>query len=151
MALIGRVSLVAERRDYERFYKELDKKKLDFNEALALFANEVIPGRVNMIVRDAALEIVKRVTAKTPKDTGRAQANWNVGINRADLSVTDDVNRDPAAEAEKVLSELKPYQSAVVSNNLEYIGSLERGHSGQAPAGMLGLTLDEMKADYQQR
>lgn len=140
-----------ERYDYKKFYEELSAKQKSFEEALSAFADHLVPETVEILTKEVALTIVDRVTAKTPVDTGRARANWNVAIGAdPDLVVTENEKRNPVAEGQKVLEHLRPFEAVTISNNVEYIGALERGHSLQAPTGMLGVTLDELRVDFEQ-
>ena len=142
---------MAERRDYAQFYKELDKKKVDFNDALDHFADKLVPAMVTDFTAGVALRVYDGVTKESPVDQGQFRANWNIAPGKeADLTYHEDFARNATpssalAEAAKALSDLKPYEAVTVSNNLEYAGALERGHSGQAPLGVLGLRLDEVK------
>ena len=142
---------MSERRDYEKFYKELKDKKLNFDEALAAFGDKLLPAQVTALTAKVTLELLDRVVAKTPVDKGIARANWNVGIGKADLSTADDDGRDPIAAGEAVLKKLPSYSPVVVSNNMQYIGALERGHSKQAPKGMLGSAIDEVAAIFRKK
>jgi len=135
-----------ERHDHEQFYREQQAKLDDFDAALKNFAEKVVPEKILSATKEIALDVLDGVAAVTPVDTGRARANWNVAIGlAADTSVTDDENRDSVAEGAAVLAKLKPFQAATISNNVVYIGALERGHSDKAPVGMLGVTLDGIR------
>jgi hypothetical protein len=146
-----------ERRDYGRFWEEHHGKADDFNAALDAFINVVIPTKISKLTQKIALKVFEGVTKKTPVDTGRARANWNIALGKEpDLTKHDGEeelktrNKDGNATvvANGVLTEMDPLHpvSVVISNNVEYIGALERGHSDQAPPhGIVGLTLDETR------
>lgn len=140
---------MAERTDYKQFYSELGKKKKDFNAALDHFADSLVPAAVADFTALTALNVYNKVTNKSPVDTGQFQANWNITPGKeADLTYHEDFSRNDSpskstAEAAKAIDGLKPFEAVSISNNLDYAGSLERGHSNQAPLGVLGLSLDE--------
>lgn len=136
-----------ERRDYEQFYKELGQKKQGFNEVLSLFAQNFIPETVALLTRKVALQLLHECVEGSPVDTGRFRSNWNLVRGReANLSVTDDILAPGDVESlgATATRDLRPYEAVSLSNNVEYAGALERGHSGQAPSGVLGLALDRL-------
>lgn len=114
---------------------------------------------LDTVVRKVALDAYSRVTKKTPVDTGRARANWNVGVGSPDLSVEDDgFKKGTGSHRGKSSSPSSPQASEVtlsrgdgnktiyITNSLPYIHTLEDGHSTQAPNGMVSLTLSELAA-----
>ena len=96
-------------------------------------------------VQRVSLAIDAQVVVATPVDTGRARSNWRVGI---DAAVTDETNRFPMGmrgssgqaaaakainDAKEIILKQKPGQAIFISNNVKYIGDLNRGTSKQAP------------------
>lgn len=67
----------------------------------------------------AALRIFEKIVSRTPVDTGKARDSWTL--------------KDEG-------------DAFVVENDVPYIGALERGHSKQAPGGMVAITLAEERA-----
>jgi len=68
---------------------------------------------------DATATLVQQTArSKTPIKSGRARRNWNKSTSR---------------------------QGFRVENNVPYIGRLEEGYSKQAPQGIIGPTLRELK------
>lgn len=109
----------------------------------------------------SALQITEKVITRTPVDTGRARGNWNASINSADDSVREDnsdagsnikaPNQSPAGQkalnrATGAATGLQLGDTFYLTNGLPYISRLEYGYSGQAPSGMLRLTVDEFNA-----
>lgn len=129
----------------------------EFNAQLTKFARkiQVAPQKV---VKKVAFQLFRRIIEKTPVDTGRARASWNIAIGRVNAAVA------PEGQHPKSVSALASKANAVlagygedgrlpvvwISNNLPYIGELENGHSGQAPAGMVALSIMEEKAAFDQ-
>jgi hypothetical protein len=121
-------------------------------------AREEIDAFVERQVRYIALSILEGVVEMTPVDTGRARSNWHVSLNAPNLATkepyapgvkgsTGKQNAGAAVEAGAVtISDAPAYGSIWISNGLPYIGKLESGHSGQAPSGMVAITLDRVIA-----
>ena len=110
---------------------------------------QVVGAAVDRLMRAVALETVSRVMLRTPVDTGRARANWNVTMDAPDTDTNDDTdwqgklggNQGFVGEAE-----FAGGRSLFLSNGQPYIERLEAGYSKQAPAGMVELTMAEMSA-----
>lgn len=88
------------------------------------------------------LQIQKGISLKTPVDTGRARANWFMAEGAPDTSAT-------AAKTPKDYARGDFQANGVpifITNSLPYIVALEYGHSKQAPAGMVRVTLAEIAA-----
>lgn len=101
---------------------------------------------VDKVVRRAALEVDQSVVTSTPVDTGRARSNWiasvgsPTGDTRGPFSPGDklgkgEVNNAQAAitAATSVINSRRFNQAIFITNNLDYIGSLNSGSSKQAP------------------
>ena len=124
-------------------------------------------GRAVTAVRKIGLATFSGVVRKTPVDTGRARANWNLGGDAIDTttrgddempsSVKGEISRSDAiaaADANKVeqLGKLTRRATAFVddgddiniSNSLPYARRLEYGWSDQAPKGMVRTTIKEV-------
>lgn len=95
------------------------------------------------------LETHRRIVLRTPVDTGRARGNWMVSegepVTESDPSRFDKTGGAGMAEAKGLAKDLKFGDVAFIVNNLPYIEALENGHSKQAPAGMVAVTVTEMQ------
>lgn len=123
-------------------------------------------GNTTLVVRKIALDLFKRVIQKSPVDTGRFKSNWQVSINSipaGTIGLAEDIShtrggreRKRGAEARGTFAgnfalakatttalQFKTGEVIYLVNNLEYARALEYGHSKQAPAGMVRLTLAE--------
>lgn len=93
-----------------------------------------------------ALTFVSVVAYATPIDTGKAQGNWQVGIGKPLLRQVHNPARFGAAHAVLIadhkLFNYKGNATIHVTNNLPYIGALDRGHSKQAPKGFIDMAYD---------
>jgi hypothetical protein len=88
--------------------------------------------------------------SKPPKGYvgGRFRGNWQLGVGSIPVGETGRV--DPAGEATlgAIIAEI-PTEAAgkvfFLANNVPYAQPLEDGHSRQAPAGVVGLTVTEFR------
>lgn len=97
-----------------------------------------------------AFMIYSSVVKKTPVDTGRARGNWIISVGsqvKAKLQRLDKskYGAEPSSAVRSTeqskLDTAKEDETIYISNNLDYIQSLEYGRSRQAPNGMVGVTL----------
>lgn len=122
--------------DYRSFSLQLD----DFAAKV-----KIAPSKV---VKRIAFDLFGRIVVHTPWLTGRARASWTIAVNDADRHVMSPASPGtvyPGATAGFL--DVKPGDSVVISNNLPYITALEDGHSTKAPAGMVKLSIEEVKAN----
>ncbi len=123
-------------------------------------AIKVSEERADQFARKLLLEGYKRITAKTPVDTGRAKGNWNISANRPDIGIDEEKKIDtkkgiPAPVPEDQLPPVGE-DAYYITNSLPYIDVLENGgykpgpkttgagYSIQAPSGMVKVTLQEL-------
>jgi hypothetical protein len=88
-----------------------------------------------------AVDLYNRIVDKTPVDTGKAKANWNMSVDSVDTTVTDSTTRKLIGS----LGGISPNGDSTVwiTNHLHYIYELEHGRSGQAPSGMVLVSIPE--------
>jgi hypothetical protein len=109
---------------------------------------------INRQTRSMAIDLDQRIVLKTPVDTGRARANWLVGVNgpnRGSRTAVDQKGGSTITENTQEISKVKPGQDIWLSNNLPYIQVLEMGSSKQAPNGMVGQSLKETARAFRNR
>lgn len=101
-------------------------------------------GDMGKAARACFLEIYTRILIRSPVDTGRFRGNWMIGMDAApDGFYVEKLNKPGAIDPEQV-EKIAGYRlGATVSyrNNLPYSVALENGHSGQAPAGVVKVTI----------
>lgn len=127
---------------------EFDAKLTDFARRI-----KVAPEKV---VKKISFQLFRRIIEKTPVDTGRARASWNISIGRADPSVAPEgeYRSNPGGLAAKAMQVMAGYGAdgrlpvVIISNNLPYIVELDKGSSKQAPVGMVALSVQEEQADF---
>lgn len=105
-----------------------------------------VPARVALVKKAAAFAVWNGVTQGNPVDTGRSRAAWNMAQGQADLTTPPPGNY--ATPPLPAIGEILPGAPVIVSNNLPYIGALERGHSSQAPNGFVALAVQSTLAAF---
>lgn len=97
--------------------------------------------RVEDVARSATHRLFRSVVLRSPIDTGRFRANWNVSFGAPDYTTT------PSTDESRGLTEVgkalrMPVGGVVyLSNGLPYGRRLEHGWSRQAPSGMVRLSV----------
>lgn len=109
-----------------------------FSQRMGTIASKV-PGEADKIVRKAALAAAAAVITATPVKTGRARANWLVGLNGPITEPIEDVSPSGGEAISNAAAKISRYTGGIgrsiwLSNNLPYIGRLNEGYSAQAPA-----------------
>ena len=111
-----------------------------------LALGEQVHDNLALVYQKVIIELLARIIEKTPVDSGRARANWQVALNVAPDDVTDSYDKAGSialskgeAEALKAMPEDEVY----IINNVPYILKLEHGSSTQAPSGIIAITVEE--------
>ena len=107
---------------------------------------EKAKGNIDLVVRKISLDLFSRVIEKSPVLTGRFRANWQVAIGsipEGTLDLTDPSGAATISRVQAVTLGLKAGDIVTLVNNLPYARPLEYGHSKQAPAGMVRLSVSE--------
>ena len=115
----------------------------NFNAVAGLSA--AVTRRVQLLKAWAVFELWTKITLRTPVRTGRARASWNIGVGEPDGTVPAESEQVPFPLAPP-LQDMPIGVPVYVTSNLSYIRALEEGHSKQAPAGMVRLSLIEVQA-----
>ena len=105
---------------------------------------------LHTVARKATADVFRAVVLRSPVDTGRFRANWNVNYGAPLYATTDSTDKSRGvAEANKGLT--LPVGGVVyLSNGLPYARRLEYGYSKQAPGGMVRVSAQEF-SDYVQK
>jgi hypothetical protein len=106
-------------------------------------------GGLDKYAKAVALNIDASMVLKSPVDTGRFRANWQIGFNQPDTKTTDETDLTGMAQISRAQSELNSIkingQTIYITNSLPYAYRLEyEGWSLQAPQGMVRITLAEL-------
>lgn len=103
-------------------------------------------GNIDLVIRKIALDLFRRVIMKSPVLSGRFKGNWQVAIGSIPAGVLAIDDKSGTATISKMTAAvlgLKAGQVIYLVNNLAYARKLEYGHSKQAPAGVVRITLQE--------
>ena len=105
---------------------------------------------IETVARKSTADVFRAVVQKSPVDTGRFRANWNVSFGAADYTATASTAQGRGAqEAAKALA-LPVGGIVYLANGLPYASRLENGYSKQAPSGMVRLSVIEFDTFVQQ-
>lgn len=118
-----------------------------FAAPLAAFA-KAINVNLSTVCQRIALDAYARITTRTPVDTGRARASWQLSVGSPEGAVPA-AGTHPAPGLPNV-SKIDGSQEIWIASNLDYIQALEDGHSKQAPSGMVTITAAEISAEIEQ-
>jgi hypothetical protein len=103
----------------------------------------------NDYCKKIANELVDGIVLNTPVETGLARGNWQQTIGSPASSTVADIDKSGSSTVSKcksVIMSSNPISDVLwLSNRLDYIEPLEDGHSGQAPVGMVEVTLQTIK------
>ena len=114
-------------------------------------AQRKLRNQADRAFRALVLEAAKRIIYRTPVDTGRARGNWHTSIDVPEFRADEDTDKAGAmtlAEVDGKLNQIKDESVGRVvylTNGLPYIVPLENGSSKQNPAGMVKVTLAELR------
>ena len=103
-------------------------------------------GDLNKAARAVALDLFSRVIVRSPVDTGRFRGNWQIDVSIVPEGWAEQFDRGGQATIDKGRAGLAAYklgQTISIRNNLPYAVALENGHSGQAPTGVVKVTVVE--------
>lgn len=114
-----------------------------FAESLAAFAEQAKEA-IDDVFREVVIEIGSSVIRLSPVDTGRFKGNWQFSVgspSNHSINTFDKAGHETITALVAEVSNLEAGQVAYIVNNLVYGIPLEYGHSDQAPAGMVQITL----------
>ena len=102
--------------------------------------------RMDLVHRKVGAQIAQGIILMTPVDTGHARANWQATFDQpanGEIAGNDPGGGQTVALTTAVAMSWDTAKggSLFLTNKLPYIERLEEGWSGQAPAGMVRVTL----------
>lgn len=101
------------------------------------------------VVRKVAGDALAKVVLRTPVDTGRARANWVTTYGNPSFVATakvDKTGEGTILKGQGTIRRAPAGETIYIINSLPYAIPLEYGHSKQAPAGMVRVTVTEFQA-----
>lgn len=128
-----------------------DGTVLEFQADLQAFG-EAIGVTLEVATKRVTLDIHNKLIEKTPVDTGRARGSWGISLDSpGTYELPEGVYGVERAKAQQqnvnAYTADNPFREIWVYNNLPYIEPLNMGHSTQAPAGFVEITLAEVAAE----
>ena len=125
----------------------IEKFVVDMN----IIGTSGIRTRFETYFRRLALELARRIILKTPVDTGQARGNWfaTTGAVPANSFVKGETDRPGDRTIARAAAEVEKGRMGTkirLYNGVPYIRALENGRSGQAPNGMVALSIAEVQA-----
>lgn len=128
----------------------------EFNADLTRATSELLPREVRTEQIKLARRFLRGVVRRTKAVSGRARGNWQVTVGEpaegeveADKSIGSVMSKGYAA-----LNALQNYDRAWITNNVPYIGKLDRGHITRrgrvkAPRGIVAATIAEVNSSVE--
>ena len=123
-----------------------------FNAFVSRFIAGMNSKKGSWAIMSIAQRAMRLIMQKTPVDTGRCRAGWYVGMNALAAAVGGptytagtQAQREGMGRGSIVMNLNGPVKSIVITNGVEYAPRLEYGYSGQAPWGMVRITLMMMR------
>lgn len=116
------------------------------NRDLAEFAKR-IDVKLGLVVEKISYDLHGKITKRTPVDTGRARASWGVAIGEPDRSPPPLPGKQSYEAPSFGDVKIDGKSPVFITSNLVYMEPLENGHSGQAPHGMVAISVAETVAE----
>ena len=105
---------------------------------------KVVNRRIDYVHRNLSLMLFTAIIFDTPVDTGLARNSWFPSKNAPVMGGATRINKsgaDAIREVREITSNAKLREVLFMTNNVEYIGELEYGWSGQSPEGMVRINV----------
>ena len=100
---------------------------------------------VETVAKKVTADLFTAVVLKSPVDTGRFRANWNVSVGAPDYTTTTSTAKGRGVTEAARAATLDIGGVVWLANGLPYARRLEFGWSKQAPTGMVRLSLLEFR------
>jgi hypothetical protein len=120
---------------------------MSFTDDLRRFERKTLD-KMSRAARKITLEAFSNVIMMSPVDTGRFRGNWQAAIGDIPGGTVEAVDPNGTvviAKVQGVTAGMEPGDVIYMANNLPYAQRLEDGHSRQAPAGMVKLTVQRFQ------
>jgi hypothetical protein len=117
----------------------------NFSASIAAFAKKATE-RQDAVLQGVVKEVGQRLVERTPVAAGEARSNWQSSVNTPAATHTPDLDPSGSATIAQIarVAERSKFGDAVyILNPAPHIKALEDGHSKQAPAGMVSVTISE--------
>lgn len=117
------------------------------------------------VIKTIALDLNRRIVMRTPVDTGRARASWDLSVGTPSTRVEPERTGKAGGGVQQTFTalllggsaEIVPAAAAAIDgtqpvfivSNIPYIEALENGHSQQAPVGMVEISIVEIESELE--
>lgn len=101
---------------------------------------------VEVVARKLTIDAWGKLVKRTPVDTGRARASWAISVSEP-YAGPPPLPGQHGMPSEPGVAEIDGTTAIFITSNLPYMEALENGHSGQAPNGMVRITVAEIAAE----
>ncbi len=115
---------------------------------LSKFARKV-DTNVRIAIQLVSLEVFRKLTLRTPVDTGRARASWDLKVGEASDYVPPEGDYSAPRDIGGAAAEIDGKKIVFITSSLDYMQYLDEGSSQQAPAGMVDITLAEVEIEFE--
>lgn len=133
------------------------KNLKQFNDWTESIVKDVIPAQTAKLQKVIVLDLFRRLVLKSPvgnpelwKDPGSAPPGYSGGRFRANWQITIGVPAAGALDSTATpvgnVPPIPPNSVVWITNNVPYAERLEMGWSGQAPAGIVSVSIAELGA-----
>lgn len=100
------------------------------------------------VIRRVTKKLYNNIVDRTPRDTGYARHNWKYTLDTPPYEPLPRPSKTFYEKPEGLFLQEIPFGSVItIYNNTPYIEYLEDGWSGQAPLGMVQISMWEAEAD----
>lgn len=109
---------------------------------------EKAKGNAELAARKVVIEVVNSLVLKSPVDTGRFRANWNISYGTPVQTISDATDKSGSGAIQRGTAVGLTFpigQTVWITNALPYALPLEYGSSKQAPNGMVRRTQAEFQ------
>lgn len=106
-------------------------------------------GNLEQAARAVAFDMFSRIIVRSPVDTGRFRGNWQIDVHIVPAGWAEQYDKGGQGSIDRGRINLTKFRlgnTISMRNNVPYSIALEHGHSGQAPQGMVKVTMVEFGA-----
>lgn len=124
-----------------------DSRSLDLGGDIRKFG-EILGKRIDFVHRNLGIMLFTAVVYDTPVDTGLARGSWWPSKGMPVMGGPQRIDKDGSSvtrDIQSVCMSAKLTDVLFMMNNVEYIGQLEYGWSGQAPEGMVRINVARIR------
>ncbi|TXH45681.1 MAG: HK97 gp10 family phage protein [Desulfurellales bacterium] len=105
------------------------------------------------VVRKTAFSLGESMVVMSPVRSGRFRGNWQYGADTINTSTGGADDKSGRTSLNRIQAGVRgwvPGQTMYLTNSLPYAQRLESGWSGQAPAGMVKVTIANFQSHFAQ-